>query len=110
MARQIGVSTDDTGSAGPTMRMTEHGDLTNRGTMKKTIKYIAPVLAATGIVASSLAPVGSAAAGSTPAAHSTDAPSSPSAPEPYVSEMGPLVPGGVHRYLPYFPGMISLVS
>lgn len=78
--------------------------------MKKTIKYIAPLFAAAAIGAISLAPVESAAPRPTPAAHSTEGPSSTSAPASYGSEIGPLVPGGTHRYLPYFPGMISLVS
>ena len=78
--------------------------------MKKAIKYIAPLFAAAAIGAVSLAPVESAASGPTPATHSTDAPSSTSAPKPYGSEIGPLVPGGTHHYLPYFPGIISLVS
>ena len=78
--------------------------------MEKPIKYTAPLFAAAAICAISLAPVESAASSPTPATHSTDAPSSTSAPEPYGSEIRPLVPGGTHRYLPYFPGMISLVS
>ena len=78
--------------------------------MKKTIKYIAPLFAAAAIGAISLAPVESAASSPPPAAHSTDAPSSTSAPVSYGSAIGPPVPGGTHRYLPYFPGMISQVS
>ena len=78
--------------------------------MKKMIKYMAPLFAATAIGAIGLAPVESAASSTTPATYSPDAPSSTSAPEPYSSEIGPLVPGGTHRYLPYFPGMISLAS
>ena len=79
--------------------------------MKKTIKYIAPLFAAAAIGAISLAPVESAASSPPPAAHSTDAPSTTTVPPAsYGAESGPLVPGGTHRYLPYFPGMISLVS
>lgn len=78
--------------------------------MNKTIKYIAPLFAAAAIGAISLAPVENGASSPAPVADSTDAPSSTSAPGSYGSEIGPLVPGGAHSYLPYFPGMISLVS
>ena len=78
--------------------------------MKRTINYIASLVAAAGIAAIGLAPVASAAASSTPVSHPTFAPGNTSAPPPCGFKIDSPVPGEPHLYVPYFPGMLSLVS
>ena len=93
------------------MGYADDGDLTNEGTtVKITIKHIAPLFAAAAIGAIGLAPVASAASSPTLVAHSTVAPSCASPQAPYDAGVGPLLPRGTDPYIPYFPGMFSLVS
>ena len=111
VAGQIGVRTDDTGRWGATMGSADDADPTSEGTtMKTTIKHITPLLAAAAIGAISLVPVASAASNSTPASHSACPPSCASPQAPYTAGVGPLLPAGTDPYVPYFPGMLSLVS
>jgi hypothetical protein len=77
--------------------------------MKTTIKYIAPWLAAAAIGAAiGLAPVASAAPGSTPVLQTKVAanPASAPAPTPFQGGTDPLVPGnvGADPYVPYVLG------
>jgi hypothetical protein len=91
------------------MGYADDGDPTNEGSTVKTIKHIAPLFAAATIGAIGLAPGASAASSPTPVAHSIAAPScAPQA--PYSAGVGPLLLRGTDPYIPYFPGMFSLVS
>ena len=78
--------------------------------MKTTFKHIAPLLAAATIGAIGLAPVASAASNPTPVAHSTAVSSCAPPDAPYGAGFDPLLPAGTDPYIPYFPGMLSLVS
>lgn len=78
--------------------------------MKTTIKQIASLLAAAAIGAISLAPVASAASNPTPVAHATAARGCASPQAPCAAGVGPHLPGVTDTSIPYFPGMLSLVS
>jgi hypothetical protein len=109
----MGVSGGDTGLLGrDDWGIAEYSDPANRkNTMKTTIKYVAPWLAAAAIGgAIGLAPIASAAPGSTPVSQakvvSNSAPSPRPAPTPFESGTDPLVPGnvGANPHVPFVLG------
>jgi hypothetical protein len=95
---------------GGIIEIARYGDPANREKpMKTTIKYIAPWLAAAAIGgAIGLAPVASAAPGTTPVPQTKVAanPAPAPAPTPFESGTDPLVPGnvGADPYIPYTLG------
>jgi hypothetical protein len=71
----------------------------------RTIKVMAPVLAAAAIAGTiGLAPVAIAAPGKTPVPHSTVGATTTPSPAPLETGPDPLVPTGADPYVPYFPG------
>jgi hypothetical protein len=104
----MGVSGGDTRLLGRNDRgIAEYGDPANRKqpSMKTTIKYITPWLAAAAVSgAIGLAPVALADTGTTPVKVAAPAPAPAPAPTPFGSGPDPLVPSGVNPYVPYVLG------